>query len=364
MLLITFACTYVTIPVCASSLDIYEQVEFYDPIEHEEIYNLLDELCLLSARDKFDQYLSTKGISETNNSDLLHLKREKKRNYIIKELREKGVRMYNPNSVKDQKLINELQNVEYVSKYETNSNNVYQQAPDLHVLATAYSVYITDAVYTYDSQKYNYRCITVVDDKGGEALTKNEEIEALSGKKYTGDILRQILEFNFKYSVNKVVSNVVSKLVPQGSAPLIWFLSNVFDYFSNNNNDSINVITRTTNPIYRICNTSVTRMNYYYIFYNGAWRFAGVGGRASIVRGHLFTGNVNGKPVQELVKDEFILKTDNGLRDYYEFYLKNGYSYVDRLGSIEITVPYGSGKNDYRVYYFEPQFYELPGFIV
>ena len=108
-------------------------------------------------------------------------------------------------------------------------------------------------------------------------------------------------------------------------------------------------------------------MAYYYIYVNNEWTLAAVNGRASIARMQSFSGNVNGVPKAEAISETAIFQTNKNYYDLYANYLQfsyiKDYMCVDSLGSIDITVPYGGGDDDYRVYKFTPRFYELPGYI-
>ncbi len=349
-----------------SATEDINQKEIDKQLIANKLFDEMNTMLALKAQSSILENSTNKSRAMSGSSLRLSTKQMNKRiTEIDGKLAQIGIHKIDPDNLQDQKILSELQTAGSKMISETKGGSIYDHAPDLSALSRCYSIYMTDGVLRYDGKKYNFRVIRLIDDKGSNGLTANKVVRALSDKEYKGNRLRSILAFNFKFTVDKITSALIPQEYKNYETFCEWVMGNMFTFLSNSSN--ISVIVNTKDPIYLITNVSVTSMAYYYIYVNNEWTLAAVNGRASIARMQSFSGNVNGVPKAEAVSETAVLQTNKTYYDLYANYLQfsyiKDYICVDSLGSIDITVPYGGGDDDYRVYKFTPRFYELPGYI-
>ncbi len=248
-------------------------------------------------------------------------------------------------------MLDELENDWNINKNSKVSSSIYDIAPDLSTLTNVYTLYIYDGSYNYNGNTYSYRYIKVIDDKGYNGLTQDQEFDAIS--KYSSHYLEEILKYNFGYIFSTLLSKTPIGVLTD------WTLGNIFSVLRGRPDSA--VVTSTKDGIYKITHTSVTSMTYYWI-YNNSWRYIGAEAHCDVARTDFWAGNIGGVPTHESKESQWSTHTDGIWYNYLEDYINvmswnPSFCNIKRLGSFSIK-----GENNSVT--FTPRFAARPNDLV
>ena len=324
-------------------------------LKEEEIDLIFEEMNEVLVEKAHAEYLASKnaehssGLMEINSTENQLNKRQDVLETALSKL---GVHKLDPNDKEDMAILVELSNVKNQKDGVVTLSDPYDSAPDLAAIATVYSVYLQDHSYTIDGVTYNYRRCIVIDNKGRNGLTENAEydlVPAISGV----DLMEQMLVYNFGFLFSNFLGSV-----PYGVAA-DWVIGNVFTFL---NGVSPNVILASgTDPMYRAFMTSVTKMEYIYVYDYNVWNLIASSADASILRSDLFVGNVHGVPKHEFYDHQTWNSSSNDttynyIKKYVDAGRTSSFHDIDPLGTIGVVGFNGT-------YNFAPVFYSSPGYI-
>lgn len=329
--------------------------------KQEQIEKLFEELNRLDAEKAYDSYTVKNVVQAENSADAEGLAarvRVREESYAIKEkeyearLEELGVHKVDPSNPEDMAMLEAMQQDMVLGNDGISaaaSGGVYDTAPDFNMIANVYSLSIYDG--TYDG--YNYRYITVRDDKGYDRLHYYQDNNLATN--IGASAVSSVLNYNFGYAVSSLLG-----LLPYGMV-LDWTLGNIFSALSG---VDASVVSAGRGSFYGVRHNGVTMMTYYFV-YNDGWRHVGTSGSATVIREDYFYGNVNGNPVSETPKTTFTIKSR---QNYWSNYVKNyiqaasaglpNYCNIDNFGKITIR-----GYNG-KTYYYAPVFAEMPNDLI
>lgn len=337
-----------------------ESAKVSDKLEmqkQEQIERLFEELNKLDAEKAYDSY-TVESAAQAGNSvyaeSLATGARVREDSYAIKEkeyeakLEELGVHKVDPSNPEDMAMLEAMQQ-DMVLRSDgvatTASGGVYDTAPDFSMIANVYSLSIYDG--TCDG--YNYRYITVRDDKGYNRLHYYQDNSLATN--IGASAVSSVLEYNFGYAVSSLLG-----LLPYGMV-LDWTLGSIFSALSGVN---ASVVSAGQGSFYGVRHNAVTMMTYYFV-YNDGWRHVGTSGSATVIREDYFYGNINGNPVSETPKTTFTIRSrQNYWSNYVKTYVQAAaaglpdYCNIDNFGKITIK-----GYNG-KTYYYAPVFAEMP----
>lgn len=329
--------------------------------KQEQIDRLLEELNRLNAEKAYDSYTVKEAVQAEESADAEGLAAGAgiwEDSYAIEEkeyeakLEELGVHKVDPSNPEDMAMLEAMQQDMVLGDDGVSaaaSGDVYDTAPDFNMIANVYTLYIYDGTY----KGYEYRYITVVDNKGYDKLHYYQDNNLATN--IGASAVSSVLNYNFGYAVSSLLG-----LLPYGMV-LDWTLGNIFSALSG---VDASVVSAGQGSFYGVRHNGVTKMSYYYI-YNGGWRHIGTSGSATVIRDNYFYGNVNGMPVSEVPQTTF---TINSRQSYWGDYMENyvqavssgrpNYCNIDNFGKITIR-----GYNG-RTYYYAPVFAETPNDLI
>lgn len=339
-------------------------VEKPDKLEmenQEQIDRLFAELNRLNAEKAYDSYAVKNAVQAESSADAESLAagmRTRQESYVVKEkeyeaeLEKLGVHKVEPSNPEDMAMLEAMRN-DMVSGdsgvLAAASGGVYDTAPDFNMIANVYTLYIYDGTY----KGYEYRYITVIDNKGYNKLYYYQDNNLAVN--IGASAVSSVLNYNFGYGVSYLLG-----LLPYGMV-LDWTLGNLFSALSGTD---ASVVSSGQENFYGVRHNGVTKMTYYYI-YNDGWRHIGTSGSADVIRTDYFYGNINGSPVSENPQTNFTIRSrQNNWRDYMETYVqaasagRPNYCNIDNFGKITIR-----GYNG-RTYYYAPVFAEMPNDLI
>ena len=263
-----------------------------------------------------------------------------------------GVNKLDINDEEDMAILTELSGANPQGEVAVLSSDPYESAPDLAAIASVYSVYTIDSSYTFNGKKYPCRCCVVIDNKGRNGLTENAEYDLVPMVDGV-EVVEEALNYVFSLIFNKVMESVTE------IEDVDWTLGDLFSFIDAVTPDAI--LASGSSPLYRTVMSSVTKMEYIYVYDNNVWNLIASSADAECLQTDFFVGNVAGSPRHETYRhDAWRISTIKSTYSYVKNYVNAGASSsfhdVDYLGTVEI-------KGLYDTYEFVPVFVERPGYL-
>ena len=258
-------------------------------------------------------------------------------------LSEMGVHKLNPDNENDRAILYELSAVKNQRGNVMTLSEPYDSAPDLAAIAKVYSVFLQDNAYTINGVTYNYRRCIVIDNKGRNGLTETKEYDLVPAINGVG-LIEDVLDYNFGFVFSYFLGQI-----PHGML-CDWALGNLFTFLNGVRPNA--VLASGSEAMYRAYVTSITKMEYIYVYDHNAWNLIASSADASITRSDLFIGNVHGVAKHEFYDHvKLNASTNDTSYNYVKKYVDAGrttyFHEIDPLGKIGII-----GFND--TYYFSP----------
>lgn len=279
---------------------------------------------------------------------------------IDDELLALGVRKIDPSKPEDMAYLRELPS--HVENEDMRTNGIYDDAPDLSIIATSYDLYISDGTITPNDgteageKSYSYRAVRVTDKVKGstEQLYQRRKVKMLTAEEVVKNQIKAILEFNFEVLLDKFYGKFVGK-------PLLkWALENL-DAFLNASSVCADV---GVDEGYTTAYSSTTTMNYYYL-YNPiyGWKLIASCATASATRVDRFVGEINARPFdKDVYTEQFTMKSGSGrtLKQYVTAYVsvmdtRPDYFVSAWFGNLQLKT-YSKEKVEYQPKYADTPF--------
>lgn len=316
----------------------------------EEVQEIIAELTEMALEKQHAKSLNSL-LGETENLNLEPSMQSDEEQVLEELLLEKGMIKVDVNCPESMNLLYETLNTDNGISV---CSDIYENAPDLAALASAYTVYVRDWTYSYKGVEQPIRGITVIDNKGANGLYRCVEFQPVEGN-ITQNMMKSVLEYNFSFLFDAYFGTIT------GCKYTSWVLGNVFAALEGVTTDN-SVICATSDAMYRIIVSSVTTMTYYYC-YNGAdWDFVGNGATIKYTQTDFLAANVNGNA--DHIPQTFKWQSNVGytFNRYAEGYVDAELNNAEFYCAIDPGIFYIQGFSG--TFGYRPMYEELPGYLI
>lgn len=280
---------------------------------------------------------------------------------IDDELQALGVRKIDPTNEEDMAYLKELPAV--TGQPETVlSGGIYDDAPNLSLLTTAFDLYVSDGSVTpfYDGteagkKSYSYRVVSVKDKKEGSTgqLFEYRKVKMLTPNEIEKNQVSAILEYGFGILVDEFTGIFLDNPVLEWTLGAFEAFMNASKLYAPLGDDSG----------YTSSYASTTTMNYYYLYNpDFGWKLIASCASTAIDRADRFVGEINAKSFnRDIYNERFILQSGSkrSLREYVAAYvsvmdIQPNYFMSAWFGNLKLKA-YGG-----RTAIFQPKYADTP----
>lgn len=282
---------------------------------------------------------------------------------IDNELLALGVRKIDPSNAEDIAYLKELPS--YVGNAEhMRANGIYDDAPDLSIIATSYDMYVADGSVEpfYDGteagkKSYYYRAVAVADKDVGSTgqLFEYRKVKMLTPQEIAGNQVTALLEYGFGILIDEFKGMILKNPVYQWTLGAFEAFVNASSLYAPLGDDTG----------YTSSYASTTTMNYYYLYHpDYGWKLIASSGVASVDRADRFVGEINGRRFNKDLpesENDFVVQSGSkrSLREFVAAYVsvmdtRPDYFMSAWFGNLQVKA-YGGRKVP-----FQPKYADTP----